>query len=221
MINTNAREIKKIEVDTTNLPKNKAGKNDRVAMVEGLEHGHKYTVNVKFIYADWSEYVTEFTITRLLQNREWINILDTGEGRFNSFSVLFNSFLIGNFKTMAQIASDNYFRMIQEVNAPLQETITRQQQDLTNTKYELEKTQTALVISNETNYSLQETVYSLQNELTNVKNHYRFIKDEAEHNLNESMDKFARLAEMMANAKVDHDTFKKVLLKNFEDMFLR
>ena len=220
MINTNAREIKKIEVDTTNLPKNKAGKNDRVAMVEGLEHGHKYTVSVKFIYADWSEYVTEFTITRLLQNREWINILDTGEGRFNSFSVLFNSFLIGNFKTMAQIASDNYFRMIQEVNAPLQETITRQQQDLTNTKYELEKTQNALVVANE-------TIYTLQNEMSNSKKHhryvkdYRYVKDEGEYNLNESMDKFARLAEMMANAKVDHDTFKKVLLKNFEDMFLR
>ena len=214
MINTNAREIKKIEVDTTNLPKNKAGKNDRVAMVEGLEHGHKYTVGVKFIYADWSEYVTEFTITRLLQNREWINILDTGEGRFNSFSVLFNSFLIGNFKTMAQIASDNYFRMVQEVNTPLQETITRQQQDLTNTKYELEKTQNALVVANE-------TIYTLQNEVSNSKNHYRYVKDEGEHNLNESMDKFARLAEMMANAKVDHDTFKKVLLKNFEDMFLR
>lgn len=220
MINTNAREIKKIEVDTTNLPKNKAGKNDRVAMVEGLEHGHKYTVGVKFIYADWSEYVTEFTITRLLQNREWINILDTGEGRFNSFSVLFNSFLIGNFKTIAQIASDNYFRMIQEVNAPLQETITRQQQDLTNTKYELEKTQNALVVANE-------TIYTLQNEMSNSKKHhryvkdYRYVKDEGEYNLNESMDKFARLAEMMANAKVDHDTFKKVLLKNFEDMFLR
>lgn len=220
MINTNAREIKKIEVDTTNLPKNKAGKNDRVAMVEGLEYGHKYTVGVKFIYADWSEYVTEFTITRLLQNREWINILDTGEGRFNSFSVLFNSFLIGNFKTMAQIASDNYFRMIQEVNAPLQETITRQQQDLTNTKYELEKTQNALVVANE-------TIYTLQNEMSNSKKHhryvkdYRYVKDEGEYNLNESMDKFARLAEMMANAKVDHDTFKKVLLKNFEDMFLR
>ena len=220
MINTNAREIKKIEVDTTNLPKNKAGKNDRVAMVEGLEHGHKYTVSVKFIYADWSEYVTEFTITRLLQNREWINILDTGEGRFNSFSVLFNSFLIGNFKTMAQIASDNYFRMVQEVNAPLQETITRQQQDLTNTKYELEKTQNALVVANE-------TIYTLQNEMSNSKKHhryvkdYRYVKDEGEYNLNESMDKFARLAEMMANAKVDHDTFKKVLLKNFEDMFLR
>ena len=220
MINTNAREIKKIEVDTTNLPKNKAVKNDRVAMVEGLEHGHKYTVGVKFIYADWSEYVTEFTITRLLQNREWINILDTGEGRFNSFSVLFNSFLIGNFKTMAQIASDNYFRMVQEVNAPLQETITRQQQDLTNTKYELEKTQNALVVANE-------TIYTLQNEMSNSKKHhryvkdYRYVKDEGEYNLNESMDKFARLAEMMANAKVDHDTFKKVLLKNFEDMFLR
>ena len=220
MINTNAREIKKIEVDTTNLPKNKAGKNDRVAMVEGLEHGHKYTVGVKFIYADWSEYVTEFTITRLLQNREWINILDTGEGRFNSFSVLFNSFLIGNFKTMAQIASDNYFRMVQEVNAPLQETITRQQQDLTNTKYELEKTQNALVVANE-------TIYTLQNEMSNSKKHhryvkdYRYVKDEGEYDLNESMDKFARLAEMMANAKVDHDTFKKVLLKNFEDMFLR
>ena len=121
---------------------------------------------------------------------------------------------------MAQIASDNYFRMIQEVNAPLQETITRQQQDLTNTKYELEKTQNALVVANE-------TIYTLQNEMSNSKKHhryvkdYRYVKDEGEYNLNESMDKFARLAEMMANAKVDHDTFKKVLLKNFEDMFLR
>lgn len=214
MINTNAREIKKIEVDTTNLPKNKAGKNDRVAMVDGLEHGHKYTVTVKFIYGDWSEYVTEFTITKLLQNREWINIRDTGEGRFGGFSVLFNSFLNGTFKGQAQEASDNHFRMIQEANAPLHEKIARQDQDLTNTRYELEKTQNALVVANN-------TIFTLQTEVSNSKNQSRYIKNESNYNLNETMDKFVRLAEMMANAKVDHDTFKKVLTKNFEDMFLR
>lgn len=209
MVNTNKMEIKKIDVDTSTLPKNKAGKNDRVAMVDGLEHGHKYTVDVTFTYCDWSEYKTEFTVTKLLQNREWINIKDTGEGRFGGFSVLFNSFLNGTFKGQAQDASDNYFRMVEEVNAPLYSEIERQKQNVINLSHNLEKTQNTLMVL-ETQFQNQKKVIS---ELKRNKK----VND---NNLEANVEKFVRCAELLANAKTDHELFNTTLKKLFENLFL-
>ena len=119
-VNVNNNEIKKMVFDTkyeSNFPKNKAGKNDRVGMVDGMEHGHKYYGTLTVTYADWSEYKTTLTIEKLLQNREWVQVRDTGEGRFGTFVLLFNSLLAGTFKNEAQKQSDSYFEKIEEMNA--------------------------------------------------------------------------------------------------------
>ena len=119
-VNVNNNEIKKMVFDTkyeSNFPKNKAGKNDRVGMVDGMEHGHKYYGTLTVTYADWSEYKTTLTVEKLLQNREWVQVRDTGEGRFGTFVLLFNSLLAGTFKNEAQKQSDSYFEKIEEMNA--------------------------------------------------------------------------------------------------------
>lgn len=122
-VNINNNEIKKMVFDTkyeSNFPKNKTGKNDRVGMVEGMEHGHKYYGTLTVTYADWSEYKTTLTIEKLLQNREWVQIRDTGEGRFGTFVLLFNSLLAGTFKNEAQKQSDSYFEKVEEMNQQIE-----------------------------------------------------------------------------------------------------
>ena len=121
-VNVNNNEIKKMVFDTkyeSNFPKNKSGKNDRVGMVDGMEHGHKYYGTLTVTYADWSEYKTTLTVEKLLQNREWVQVRDTGEGRFGTFVLLFNSLLAGTFKNEAQKQSDSYFEKIEEMNAQI------------------------------------------------------------------------------------------------------
>ena len=121
-VNVNNNEIKKMVFDTkyeSNFPKNKAGKNDRVGMVDGMEHGHQYYGTLTVTYADWSEYKTTLTVEKLLQNREWVQVRDTGEGRFGTFVLLFNSLLAGTFKNEAQKQSDSYFEKIEEMNAQI------------------------------------------------------------------------------------------------------
>ena len=122
-VNVNNNEIKKMVFDTkyeSNFPKNKAGKNDRVGMVDGMEHGHKYYGTLTVTYADWSEYKTTLTIEKLLQNREWVQVRDTGEGRFGTFVLLFNSLLAGTFKNEAQKQSDSYFEKVEEMNQQIE-----------------------------------------------------------------------------------------------------
>lgn len=122
-VNVNNNEIKKMVFDTkyeSNFPKNKTGKNDRVGMVEGMEHGHKYYGTLTVTYADWSEYKTTLTIEKLLQNREWVQVRDTGEGRFGTFVLLFNSLLAGTFKNEAQKQSDSYFEKVEEMNQQIE-----------------------------------------------------------------------------------------------------
>ena len=60
-VNLNDNEIKRIEMDyvnDSNFIKDKRGRNDRKAMVAGLEHGHKYYCTATFVYNDWTEYKT-------------------------------------------------------------------------------------------------------------------------------------------------------------------
>ena len=216
-INTDSKEIKMIERVSDTFPKNKSGKNDRVAMVNGIEHGHHYTAVYKFTYADWTEYTTEFTVTKILQNREWINIRDTGEGRLGSFSVLFNSFLAGTFKREAQLSSDNYFRMAEELNKPLYAEIERKDQDIANITYKLNKTENALIVAHQ-------TITQLNVENDKLKNSERtmrpYVKDMTDIELEDRLENFVKMAETLANAKIDHNTFKNAMIKNFHNMFL-
>ena len=94
-INLNPKDVRKVNVSTKGLPKTITGKNDRVKMVQGLEHGHTYNVGVKVIYNDWTEYNTTFTIVRILENRTVVEVKDNGE-RFGTFVLNLNSYLSYN-----------------------------------------------------------------------------------------------------------------------------
>ena len=177
MINTNANEIKKIIVNCDKLPKNKAGKNDRLAILKGLEHGHTYNLTVTFIYNDWNEYETTFTITRLLQNREWVNVKDTGEGRFGGFSLLFNSLLAGTFKKEAQEQSDRYYNLVKSFNEDKQRAVDNERQKTFNAQYkngklqkENEELKNQIVVLGEANTTLTNDNKILNNDLHELKN---------------------------------------------------
>ena len=170
MINTNANEIKKIIVNCDKLPKTKSGKNDRVAILKGLDHKHVYDLTVTFIYNDWDEYTTTFTITRLLENREWVNVKDTGEGRFGGFSLLFNSLLQGTFKKEAQEQSDRYYNLVNGFNEDKQKALDEERQKTLNEQYKNKKLQNQLMVLNEANTTLTSENKILNNNLHELKN---------------------------------------------------
>ena len=170
MINTNANEIKKIIVNCDKLPKTKSGKNDRVAILKGLDHKHVYDLTVTFIYNDWDEYTTTFTITRLLENREWVNVKDTGEGRFGGFSLLFNSLLQGTFKKEAQEQSDRYYNLVNDFNEDKERALNEERQKTLNEQYKNKKLQNQLIVLNETNSALTNENKILNNDLYELKN---------------------------------------------------
>ena len=122
-VNINGNEVKKVIFDCmneSNFPKRKDGKNDRVAIVKGLEHGHKYYGTLTVIYADWSEYKTTLMVEKLLEDRKWVQVRDTGDGRFTTFVILFNSMLSGNFKYEVQQQSERYFKQLESMNVEKQ-----------------------------------------------------------------------------------------------------
>lgn len=121
-VNVNGNEIKKVIFDSnvkSNFLKRKDGKNDRVAMLKGLEHGHKYYVTLIVIYADWTEYETTLTLEKLVENRTMVQVSDSN--RFGSFVLNFDTLLKdelkkGEFVQELQIQSDRYFKLINEMN---------------------------------------------------------------------------------------------------------
>lgn len=141
-VNVNSKTIKKVITDDkveSNFPKRKDGKNDRVAMVEGLEHGHKYYLTVTFIYGNWDEYTTTLTVEKILNNREYVQVVDSGEGRFGTFCMLFNSLLSGSFKNDAQMRSDWYFNQLEKFNGIANKKIKQAQNDVAQAQYKLRK----------------------------------------------------------------------------------
>ena len=163
MINTNANEIKKIIVNCDELPKTKSGKNDRLTILKGLEeHKHTYNLTVTFIYNDWDEYTTIFTITKLLEDRTWVNVKDTGEGRFGGFSLLFNSLLAGTFKKEAQERSDIYYNMVNGFNEDKQRALNDERQKTLNEQQKNKKLQNELM-------ETKKAFASLENEYSKLK----------------------------------------------------
>ena len=121
-VNVNNNEIKKVILDSSvksNFPKRKDGKNDRVSMVKGLEHGHKYYITLTVIYANWVEYETTLTLEKLLENRTMVQVRD--KDRFGTFVLKFDTLLKdelkkGEFVQELQVQSDKYFKLINEMN---------------------------------------------------------------------------------------------------------
>ena len=121
-VNVNGNEVKKVIIDSnskSNFLKRKDGKNDRKAMLIGLEHGHKYYITLTVMYADWTEYETKLTLEKLLENRTLVQVRD--DNRFGTFVLKFDTLLKdeitkGEFVQEIQIQSDKYFKLINELN---------------------------------------------------------------------------------------------------------
>ena len=233
-VNVNNNEIKKMVFDVkeeSNFPKNKAGKNDRVAMVKGIEHGHKYYGTLTVIYADWSEYKTQLTIEKLIQNREFVQVRDTGEGRFGTFVLLFNSLLAGTFKQEAQKQSDMHFERIEKMNREIAKANKETyEQRIIADKRGIEisilkgdvallegQCENQLMVIDEQKREiaiLKDEVNKFNTKLVNNKTEKLVCNDD-------SLEQFLQMAETLANSKVNHETFKHIMKKQFEELFLK
>ena len=122
-INLNGQEVRYVIPNCDSLPKNAAGKNSRVKIQEGLEHGHTYKIGVEVVYNDRKyNYNTTFQIVRLLENRNVVEVKDLGN-RFGSFVLNLSSLISGSIKGKVQEQSDIYFERVEQISAPLQATI--------------------------------------------------------------------------------------------------
>ena len=232
-VNVNNNEIKKMVFDTkyeSNFPKNKAGKNDRVGMVDGMEHGHKYYGTLTVTYADWSEYKTTLTIEKLLQNREWVQVRDTGEGRFGTFVLLFNSLLAGTFKNEAQKQSDSYFEKIEEMNAQINKANkeTEEQKVIVN-KLSLDNSllkADKVLLEGQVQNQLM-VIKEQENKIVTLKKENNLLNSMvSEQSItytydDEALAKFIQITETLVNAKIRHEQIKIALEKSFKDLFLK
>lgn len=232
-VNVNNNEIKKMVFDTkyeSNFPKNKAGKNDRVGMVDGMEHGHKYYGTLTVTYADWSEYKTTLTVEKLLQNREWVQVRDTGEGRFGTFVLLFNSLLAGTFKNEAQKQSDSYLEKIEEMNAQVNKANKETEEQkaivsklsLDNSLLKADK----VLLEGQVKNQLM-VIEEQENKIVTLKKENNLLNSMvSEQSItytydDEALAKFIQITETLVNAKISHEQIKIALEKSFKDLFLK
>ena len=231
-VNVNNNEIKKMVFDTkyeSNVPKNKAGKNDRVGMVDGMEHGHKYYGTLTVTYADWSEYKTTLTVEKLLQNREWVQVRDTGEGRFGTFVLLFNSLLAGTFKNEAQKQSDGYFEKIEEMNAQVSKANKETEEQkaivsklsLDNSLLKADK----VLLEGQLDNALM-VIDTKDKEIVKLNGEINLLHSKASSEKHityddKALEKFIQITETLVNAKISHEQIKVALEKNFKDLFLK
>lgn len=201
-------------------------------MVEGMEHGHKYYGTLTVTYADWSEYKTTLTIEKLLQNREWVQVRDTGEGRFGTFVLLFNSLLAGTFKNEAQKQSDSYFEKIEEMNAQVSKANkeTEEQKAIVN-KLSLDnsllKADKALLEGQLDNALMvidtkDKEIVKLNSKIDSLNS--KTSLEKIKHNItydDKALEKFIQITETLVNAKISHEQIKVALEKNFKDLFLK
>ena len=231
-VNVNNNEIKKMVFDTkyeSNFPKNKAGKNDRVGMVDGMEHGHKYYGTLTVTYADWSEYNTTLTVEKLLQNREWVQVRDTGEGRFGTFVLLFNSLLAGTFKNEAQKQSDSYFEKIEEMNAQVNKANKEtEEQKAIVSKLSLDNSlliADKVLLEGQLDNALM-VIDTKDKEIVKLNGEINLLhsKVSSEKHItydDKALEKFIQITETLVNAKISHEQIKVALEKNFKDLFLK
>lgn len=227
-VNLSDNEIKRIEMDyvnDSNFIKDKRGRNDRKAMVAGLEHGHKYYCTATFVYNDWSEYKTELTVERILENRQWVVVRDTGEGRFGSFVLLFNSLLAGSFKNEAQRQSMIHFNHLHELRDEMNKT--KEQKSIVKIKNEKIKEQKETIDEQkETIKNQVQVINNQRNEIVVLNDTIDKLKEKdterKDFNYNkENIEKFIRMTEMLVQAKVDHNKIIDAMSKTFEDIFVK
>lgn len=222
-VNINGNEIKKVILDSnvnSNFPKRKDGKNDRKAMLAGLEHGHKYYATLTVIYADWTEYETILTLEKLWENRTMVQVRD--KDRFETFVLKFDTLLKdelkkGEFVQELQIQSDKYFKRINEMNEKIAKANkeTDEQKNIVN--FFKDKCENQLVVIDEQKREiaiLKDEINQFNTKLVNNKTEKLVCNDD-------SLEQFLQMAETLAISKVNHETFKHIMKKQFEELFLK
>ena len=222
-VNINGNEIKKVILDSnvnSNFPKRKDGKNDRKAMLAGLEHGHKYYATLTVIYADWTEYETTLTLEKLFENRTYVQVRD--KDRFETFVLKFDTLLKdelkkGEFVQELQIQSDKYFKRINEMNEKIAKANKETDEQKNIVKFFKGKCENQLVVIDEQKREiaiLKDKVNGFNTKLVNNKTEKLVCNDD-------SLEQFLQMAETLANSKVNHETFKHIMKKQFEELFLK
>lgn len=222
-VNINGNEIKKVILDSnvnSNFPKRKDGKNDRKAMLAGLEHGHKYYATLTVIYADWTEYETTLTLEKLFENRTYVQVRD--KDRFETFVLKFDTLLKdelkkGEFVQELQIQSDKYFKRINEMNEKIAKANKETDEQKNIVKFFKGKCENQLVVIDEQKREiaiLKDKVNGFNTKLVNNKTEKLVCNDD-------SLEQFLQMAETLANSKVNHETFKRTMKKQFEELFLK
>ena len=222
-VNVNGNEIKKVILDSnvnSNFPKRKDGKNDRKAMLAGLEHGHKYYATLTVIYADWTEYETTLTLEKLFENRTYVQVRD--KDRFETFVLKFDTLLKdelkkGEFVQELQIQSDKYFKRIDEMNEKIAKANKETDEQKNIVKFFKGKCENQLVVIDEQKREiaiLKDEINQFNTKLVNNKTEKLVCNDD-------SLEQFLQMAETLANSKVNHETFKRTMKKQFEELFLK
>ena len=222
-VNINGNEIKKVILDSnvnSNFPKRKDGKNDRKAMLAGLEHGHKYYATLTVIYADWTEYETTLTLEKLFENRTYVQVRD--KDRFETFVLKFDTLLKdelkkGEFVQELQIQSDKYFKRINEMNEKIAKANKETDEQKNIVKFFKGKCENQLVVIDEQKREiaiLKDEINQFNTKLVNNKTEKLVCNDD-------SLEQFLQMAETLANSKVNHETFKHIMKKQFEELFLK
>ena len=222
-VNVNGNEIKKVILDSnvnSNFPKRKDGKNDRKAMLAGLEHGHKYYATLTVIYADWTEYETTLTLEKLFENRTYVQVRD--KDRFETFVLKFDTLLKdelkkGEFVQELQIQSDKYFKRINEMNEKIAKANKETDEQKNIVKFFKGKCENQLVVIDEQKREiaiLKDEINQFNTKLVNNKTEKLVCNDD-------SLEQFLQMAETLANSKVNHETFKHIMKKQFEELFLK
>ena len=222
-VNVNGNEIKKVILDSnvnSNFPKRKDGKNDRKAMLAGLEHGHKYYATLTVIYADWTEYETTLTLEKLFENRTYVQVRD--KDRFETFVLKFDTLLKdelkkGEFVQELQIQSDKYFKRIDEMNEKIAKANKETDEQKNIVKFFKGKCENQLVVIDEQKREiaiLKDEINQFNTKLVNNKTEKLVCNDD-------SLEQFLQMAETLANSKVNHETFKHIMKKQFEELFLK
>ena len=171
-VNVNGNEIKKVILDSnvnSNFPKRKDGKNDRKAMLAGLEHGHKYYATLTVIYADWTEYETTLTLEKLFENRTYVQVRD--KDRFETFVLKFDTLLKdelkkGEFVQELQIQSDKYFKRINEMNEKIAKANNLVEEQKSVVKFFKDRCENQLVVINQQ----KNEIMTLKEENEKIKN---------------------------------------------------
>ena len=175
-VNVNGNEIKKVIFDSnvkSNFLKRKDGKNDRVAMLKGLEHGHKYYVTLTVIYADWTEYETTLTLEKLVENRTMVQVSDSN--RFGSFVLNFDTLLKdelkkGDFVQELQVQSDKYFKLISEWNEKIAKANKETDEQKNIVKFFKGKCENQLIVIKEQENQIIEWKNKYEQEKNNTRN---------------------------------------------------